>query len=239
MNIVISQPNLFPWVGMLEQIRLADIFVHYDDVQFSKGSFVNRVQLKYENSTSWLTVPLKKFKLGDAINQVEISEDNKWKEKHLRLLKKSLGDTLYFKDALNIIQKVYSHEYSNIGDLAKASLLELSDYYNLSDTTKFVNISELNIPGKGSERVLKIVKELGGNKYITGHGAKNYLDHTLFEKNKIEVLYMNYEKKNYPQKNGCFTPYVSSLDLISNQGKKGINFIISRAENWKQQLAKK
>jgi len=37
-TVVISQPMLFPWVGMFEQIRLADMFVYYDDVQFSKGS---------------------------------------------------------------------------------------------------------------------------------------------------------------------------------------------------------
>ena len=46
MKVVISQPMLFPWVGMLEQIMLADVFVHYADVQFSKGSFTNRVQIK-------------------------------------------------------------------------------------------------------------------------------------------------------------------------------------------------
>ena len=45
-TVVISQPMLFPWVGMFEQVALADVFVHYDDVQFSKGSFTNRVQLK-------------------------------------------------------------------------------------------------------------------------------------------------------------------------------------------------
>ena len=43
--LVISQPMYFPRVGMLEQIRLADHFVYYDDVQFSRGGFSNRVQL--------------------------------------------------------------------------------------------------------------------------------------------------------------------------------------------------
>ena len=38
MNVVISQSMYFPWVGMLEQIRLADVFVFYDDVQFSKAA---------------------------------------------------------------------------------------------------------------------------------------------------------------------------------------------------------
>ena len=59
MRVVISQSMYFPWVGMLEQIRLADVFIHYDDVQFSKGSFSNRVQVKQPDGTSaWMTIPL-------------------------------------------------------------------------------------------------------------------------------------------------------------------------------------
>ena len=33
-------------VGFFNQIAMSDLFIHYDDVQFSKGSFVNRVNLK-------------------------------------------------------------------------------------------------------------------------------------------------------------------------------------------------
>jgi hypothetical protein len=48
MNTTISQSMYFPWVGLLELIRLTDIFIHYDDVQYprSRGGFYNRVQLK-------------------------------------------------------------------------------------------------------------------------------------------------------------------------------------------------
>ena len=58
MNLVISQSMYFPWVGMLEQIRLADVFMHYDDVQLARG-FYNRVQVKTAQGARWLTVPLR------------------------------------------------------------------------------------------------------------------------------------------------------------------------------------
>ena len=71
MQIVISQSMLFPWIGLMEQIRLADVFVHYNDVQFSKGSFVNRVQIKTSQGTKWMTVPLENLHLGQRINEVK------------------------------------------------------------------------------------------------------------------------------------------------------------------------
>ena len=46
MKVVISQSMFFPWVDFLEQLKLADLNVFYDDVQFSKGSFTNRVRIK-------------------------------------------------------------------------------------------------------------------------------------------------------------------------------------------------
>ena len=67
-TVVVSQPMFFPWVGMFEQIRLADAYVHYTDVQFSKGSFVNRVQIKTADGFRWLTVPLKNVALGQNID---------------------------------------------------------------------------------------------------------------------------------------------------------------------------
>ena len=43
MIVVISQPMFFPWIGMFEQIKAADVFLHYDDVQMPQGrSFISR-----------------------------------------------------------------------------------------------------------------------------------------------------------------------------------------------------
>jgi len=54
-RIVISQSMYFPWVGLLEQIRLAEFFVHYDDVQLTRV-FTNRVQVKTAQGSKWITV---------------------------------------------------------------------------------------------------------------------------------------------------------------------------------------
>ena len=46
-----------PLIGILQQFRLADKFVFYDDVQFTRG-FFNRVQIPYKQGQEWMTVPL-------------------------------------------------------------------------------------------------------------------------------------------------------------------------------------
>jgi hypothetical protein len=222
---------------MLEQIKLADIFVHYDDVQFSKGSFTNRVQIKHaDGETSWMTIPLSNFRLGQQINEVTIQNPSVWTSKHLNLLRNSFVNAPYAKDALNLAEQVLSLPFTTIAEISRASMLALAHYYDLSHSTSFIDSATLNIYGSSTQRVVDIVKTLGGTRYISGRGGLHYLNHNLFEVNGIGVAYMEYKCKPYPQGHGAFTPYVSGLDLVAHTGQAGIDYIVSEAVNWRDLL---
>ncbi len=109
-------------------------------------------------------------------------------------------------------------------------------YFGLDKGRRFVDVRQLAIGGSSSQRVLDIVKVLGGRGYITGLGARNYLNHQLFEDAGVRVEYMDYQKLPYEQLHGEFTPYVSILDLIANMGKEGIEVIRSGTIYWKEYL---
>ncbi|MGV1752276.1 WbqC family protein [Agrobacterium sp. CG674] len=227
MRVVISQSMYFPWVGFLEQIRLADVFVHYDDVQFSKGSFTNRVQIKTDADSVWMSVPLKDLHLGQSINEVKPAPTPLWREKHLNLLRRSFKGAPFKEDAVGLAESVLKFDHEHLGSLGRASTKALTDYFGIGKNCKFIDVESLKVSGSGSQRVHDIVKAVGGTDYVTGHGASNYLDHRLLESSGISVSYMDYKKTPYPQLNGDFTPYVSSLDLIANCGKEGICYICS------------
>lgn len=237
MNVVITQSMLFPWVGMLEQLRLADIIIHYDDVQFSKGSFTNRVQLKTPEGKSWLTIPLLKFRFGQLIDEVIPQDSSLWCPRHLALLRQSFQTSPYATDAIEIAKQVYSEAHQNISGFARSSMLSLANYYGLLNGKSIIDVRDLNIGGLSSDRVLDVVSAVGGNVYITGHGARHYLNHTHFEEKGIEVRYMRYEARPYPQSWGAFTPYVTGLDLVAHCGKEGIQSICSEAIPWRDFLS--
>jgi len=223
---------LFPWVGMFEQIRLADVFVYYDDFQFSKGSFTNRVQLKSEKSSEWMTLPLEKIRLGQNINEVIVSSHSDWRGKHLSQLERCYAGAEYFDEMMAIVESVYAMRSNSLSDIAMASMNAICDYFSLSDVRTFCLSSEYAFEGKSSERVLDYVTYFHGTRYVSGLGALNYLNHELFEENGVSVEYMEYEKKPYPQLFGAFTPYVTVLDLIANCGKDGREFICSGTIGW-------
>ena len=236
MKVVISQPMYFPWVGMFEQIRLADVYVHYGDVQFSKGSFTNRVQIKTAQGIKWLTVPLKDVSIGQAIDEVRINASVDWRRQHMDMLKQAYAGTLHLKDMLGLVDSVFQRQADSVGMLSRFSMEACCSYFGLDKGRRFVDVRQLAIGGSSSQRVLDIVKVLGGRGYITGLGARNYLNHQLFEDAGVRVEYMDYQKLPYEQLHGEFTPYVSILDLIANMGKEGIEVIRSGTIYWKEYL---
>lgn len=239
MRVVISQSMLFPWVGLLEQVRLADVFVHYDDVQFSKGSFVNRVQVKTAEGMRWMTLPLRELHLGQRIDEVQVADPARWRGQHLGLLAHSFADAPFAADALALAEAVYAEPRASLGVLARASLMALVSYFGLDGGRRFVDVADLGIRGSNSQRVLDVVRQLDGTHYITGHGAARYLDHALFDRADVQVQYMDYQCRPYPQPHGPFTPYVSGLDLVAHCGRGGLDRIASTAIPWRKFMARR
>lgn len=236
--IVISQPMYFPWVGMLEQLRLCDTFVYYDDVQFSRGGFFNRVQIKTAHGIRWLTVPLQGLKLGQRINEVQIDNKKDWRRSHRDQLVQAYEDAPFKADMLALVDTVFEKDHDVIGDIAQASMNALVDYFSPIGAGKSFHISsQLDIAGTSSERVIDICLALGARRYLTGHGARRYLDHEGFEQHGMDVDYIDYGLQPYPQSHGAFTPYVSALDLIAHCGREGRARITGTPVPWRTFVA--
>jgi len=58
MKAAIIQSNYLPWKGYFDIIHDVDIFVFYEDVQYTKNDWRNRNKLKTPIGTEWITVPV-------------------------------------------------------------------------------------------------------------------------------------------------------------------------------------
>ena len=230
-TVVISQPMYFPWVGMFEQMRLADVFVHLDDAQFSKGGFFNRVQLKTAAGTPWFTVPLAENKRGQLLNEMRMAEHD-WRRKQLATLKQTYAAAPHVEEMLGLVESVFKNEHESLAALSAASVEMLAEFFEIIPK-EIQWSSAMGVEGTGSARVLAVCEALGAERYVTGHGAREYLNHESFEAAGIRVEYLDYQKREYPQLHGAFTPFVSALDLAANCGRAGREVIDSDTVYWK------
>ena len=57
-SCIITQSNYIPWKGYFDSINRVDLFVVYDDMQYTKRDWRNRNLIKTPNGLKWLTIPV-------------------------------------------------------------------------------------------------------------------------------------------------------------------------------------
>tara|TARA_B100000242_G_C43045306_1_gene487871 strand:+ start:1940 stop:2683 length:744 start_codon:yes stop_codon:yes gene_type:complete len=213
-KIGIIQPHFFPWLGFYCLMKEVDTLVWLDDVQIGQKSFQNRVQVNTPHGLNWIKALYKKNipRKERLFKNLEILKNSDWKENNLNILSEGYRKTKNFE----LIKKIYNDtvEKDQFLEILISSCIKPASILNVVPASIFLS-SDLKIKSTSSNRILEIVKYLDGNKYITGHGSLNYLDHDKFEKNDINVFYLDYKINRWPQPKNYIYPYVSILDFIS------------------------
>jgi len=225
-NCVILQPSFIPWRGYFDQIRKADVFVFYDDVQYDKHGWRNRNRIKTPTGARWLTVPVLhrgNVEQRTPIKDIRVDQHSDWRRKHTLTIEQSYGRAPFFARYEALVKETYARDWGLLADLTIETTVTLARELGLS--TRFVRSSELAIPGERNQRLVRILTELGASHYITGPAARAYMDETFFREAGISVEYMTYGYPEYPQLYPPFDPHVSILDLLFMTGPDAGRYI--------------
>ena len=224
---VILQPSYIPWRGYFDQIRRADVFVFYDDVQYDRHGWRNRNRIKTANGPKWLTIPLKS--IGERwreamIRDMEISQEQAWAKKHLETQRQSYAKAPFFRDYLPMLERWYGGNPEKLADFTIETTKELAGELGIHDT-RFARSSELGGTGSKTERLVQILKKVGATHYVSGPSAKEYLETEKLAAAAIGVEWMEYDYPDYPQLYPPFEGKVSILDLMFMQGPQAGQWI--------------
>ena len=178
MIAVVLQPSYIPWRGYFDQIRRADTFIFYDDVQYDKHGWRNRNQIKTASGKKWLTIPVHSAGVtsGIPIKDVRIDWKTPWAENHLKTLTAAYGRAPFFKEYLPMLDSFYSRHDELIAEMTIATTIELARRLGIVNT-RFLRSSELSgITGQKTERLVQILTRVGADHYISGPSARDYIE---------------------------------------------------------------
>ncbi|MDP8213177.1 MAG: WbqC family protein [Candidatus Zapsychrus exili] len=228
-KVVIMQPTFLPWLGYFDLIDYADIFVFLDNVQFEKQTWQQRNRIRTNKGLEWITTPvLIKGRFGQEIKDVKINQTVS-PSKIIKQLQHNYSRSAYFKDFFDEFVLIFEHAYA-IGNLCDLNI-EIIKWLctKLSLSANFVRSSQLKVSGKRSELLVDILKKIGSKHYISPTGSLAYLneEYRFFEERSVSVFYKDYDHPEYTQAYKPFTANASCIDLLFNEGPKGLDIIRS------------
>lgn len=223
MKAMILQPHYIGWIGLYAMIDACNVFVVYDDIQFEHQSWQHRNKIRNQDGWMWLTVPIIRRE-GQLINEVMINNSTHWQKDHWKSIQQNYSSTPYFKQHKEWLEEIYCHfTWDKLIDL-NVYLLKILVWQLNIKIPQIVKSSEMATEGHKTDRLLPILKKLKADTYISGVGAKDYLEVKKLNDAGIEVKWFEYQHPVYPQK-GEFIPYLSALDLLMNTGDKAIDYL--------------
>lgn len=217
-GIAISQSNYIPWKGYFDLIASVDIFVFYDDMQYTRRDWRNRNKIKTPNGLTWLTVPVEvKGKYLQKINEVQIS-DPLWGSKHWKVIEAIYKKSQCYAEIEALLKPIYESVVGlSLSEINMRFITSICDYLGIG--TELKSSTEFELVGDKSERLLNICVEAGASSYRSGPAAKGYLDVELFSDRGVVVEWQDYSGySEYNQLWGDFEHNVSIIDLLFNAG---------------------
>lgn len=224
LRVAVLQSNYIPWKGYFDMIHDVDLFVFYDDVQYTPRDWRNRNKIKTANGAIWLSVPV-----GDSrsrnVDAVQIP-DAAWQNQHWQTLKQNYGKCAHFERYRPYFESVYlGQRWESLSELNQSLIRHISSEF-LGCSTRFARSSDYGSEGAKMDRLLDLVQRTGATYYLSGPAAKAYIDADRFAEAGIELAWKDYS--GYPEYAQRFPPFehgVSVLDLLFNVGPEAPDLI--------------
>ncbi len=222
------QSNYIPWRGYFDLINLADEFILYDHVQYTKRDWRNRNKIKTLKGPMWLTIPVKvKNKRLQKIQETAIN-DPQWGKKHWRTITCNYSKAKYFETYREFFEELYLNQdelfLSRINYRFLTTICQILGINTRISWSTAYQIRE----GEITETVVDLCKRAGATEFISGPAAKAYYNEELFRNEHITLRYIDYSE--YPEYHQLFSPFehkLSILDLIFNEGPEASKYMKS------------
>lgn len=227
MLVAIHQPHYLPWLGYLHRMARADLFIVLDHVQFERGNYQNRTQVRVNGLPHWLTVPVQQRSQKERIVEKAIDNSKAWSLSHFETVRRAYASAGYFGRYATELRALYDCQWERLADFDAATLEFLRRAFDIR--TPLVRSSDLEgIEGAKSELVLNLCKAVGASALLVGlGGSRKYLDRAAFAQAGIELVMQAFTHPVYPQRGAQpFTPGLSALDLLLNCGPQSRDVLL-------------
>lgn len=215
MKIGIMQPYFFPYIGYWQLINAVDVFVVYDNIQFTKKGWIKRNRIMMNGKEMIISLPIKNDSDYLNINERFLPETfSKDRTKILNQIKAAYNKAPEFDSVFPILERSMNCGKDNLFDFIYVTIDEIVNYLGIN--TKIVISSSINMDHslKNKERVISTCKTLGGDQYLNPIGGMELYDKAYFSSHGIDLKFIKTDDIEYNQFEYSFISNLSIIDVL-------------------------
>ncbi len=209
------QPYFMPYIGYFQLINAVDVFVVYDNIEYTKKGWINRNRILVNGKDEFITLPLKKDSDYLHINQRYLADSFEVdKQTILRKIKECYRKAPNFKHTYNLLEEIFNYKNYNLFDFIFNSITMTCCFLEIKTNIIKSSTLKVNYELKAEEKVLAICKELNSKIYFNPIGGIHLYKKDNFSKNNIQLKFIQTTSIFYNQGSNDFIPLLSIIDLL-------------------------
>ena len=212
-TIAIMQPYFCPYIGYFQLIAAADVFVIYDNIEYTKKGWINRNRLLSNGEPATFSLPIKKDSDTLDVRDRWIAEDFD-QRKLLNRLKAAYLKAPQFEETFPLIERVVRFDDRNLFAFILHSVKEICRFLNIE--TWIIRSSEVAVDHelKGQEKVIGICKALKADTYVNPAGGRELYSKDDFRGQDLELKFLETQDVVYRQFDAAFVEFLSIIDVM-------------------------
>lgn len=227
MKVGIMQPYFFPYIGYFQLINSVDKFVILDDVNYINRGWINRNRILINGEPRLISMPLKDASQNKMINEIEIANDQKWKEKLLRTLQLHYKKALFFSDVFRLVEKIILNKEQNLSAFIFASIIAINKYLAIKTVIESSSAKYITKHLKAEQKILNICFQGNATTYINPIGGTDLYLKQQFKDHNIELLFLKTKEVTYNQNCKIFIPWLSIIDVMMFNSRSDIKIMLN------------
>jgi hypothetical protein len=225
MRVAIMQPYLLPYIGYFQLMSAADRFVVYDNIEYTKQSWINRNRIASNGQESFFTLPLKAGSDSKHIAERSVAASFN-PVKMLNKFRGAYQKAPFFHETFPLIETVFTHEAENLFSFIFHSLRTTAEHLQISDNLVIASEVAANHQLNGQERVIAICNALGATEYINPEGGVDLYSRAAFSYEGIALQFLQSRPLEYEQNCAPFLPRLSIIDVLMFNSRSSVSQLI-------------
>ena len=213
MTLAIMQPYFLPYIGYWQLLASADRFVVYDNIKYTKQSWINRNRFLRDGEAVFFTLPLKHG--SDALDIADrwLADDFD-PAALLNPLTSTYRKAPFFAAVLPLLETILAAAPRNLFEFLLRSLRETAAFLDIR--TPLIRSSEVAIDHglKAQEKVLAICRTLGATRYVNAIGGQELYSAAAFAAHGVDLRFVQSHPIIYSQYDRPFVPSLSIVDVM-------------------------
>src|SRR5690606_5510755 len=201
MKFAVMQPYFFPYFGYFQLLNAVDVFVVYDNVEFSKKGWFHRNRLLFNGRIEMFTINL--VKDSDYLDVVDrrVSEIYMSEERHriLRKVKQYYRQAPYFETIFPFLEQVFLFESTNLFQYIYNSIVETCKLLGIKTDIIVSSTLPIDHSLRNKYRIFEMAKHLNIRRYINPIGGQDLYSVDDFASHGIELSFLRPSLSPYPQ----------------------------------------